>query len=219
MLAAEREPYPQVQKMIEVVELAISAFNRRVINDDFADACINLANLDKYVRTGNMPKYIPFIAGRDELDDLKMLAKIFLKEFQMPKEYARLNPTFGVGSEIVGGGDADMIVDGCLIDIKTTKKWALPIDYIHQLVGYVVLSDLNTGEVEPGGHCAINKVGIYFSRHGHLVSWDINNIVDIKGREAIANAFVDLSEQTGAESDDPSSWFGASPENDFNGME
>lgn len=217
--AAEKgEPIERVIAMADVVEKSIAIFNRRVINDDFAWACINLANLDKFIRVGNMPKYVPYNPDHEMLADLKRLSKVFLDNFPMPQEDARLNPTFGAGSELVGGADADLIFDGTLVDIKTTKNWALTIDYINQLIGYVILRDYNKGVVDPGGYCEIRKVGIYFSRHGHLVTWDINSLISAEGRSRLLAFFEDFALEMGAESDDPSSWFGGSPENDFNGI-
>src|SRR6266446_2633928 len=49
---------------------------------------------------------------------------------------AVLNPTFE-GSRDVGGADADLIVNRCLIDIKSTLRPAVSRHLLYQLLGYV----------------------------------------------------------------------------------
>ena len=77
-----------------------------------------------------------------------------------------LNPHFGKGSTLVGGADADLIVDGVLIDIKTTQQTSFTQDNFNQLIGYYVLSKL--GKVNDSEDIQISKLGIYFSRYGIL---------------------------------------------------
>ena len=89
----------------------------------------------------------------------------------VPKRYTRLNPVFGYGSRLVGGADADMIIDGTLIDIKTTKDPTFKEDYYYQLVGYYILSLLgriDTSYWKSRNNAAVHRIGIYFSRHGVL---------------------------------------------------
>jgi hypothetical protein len=109
-----------------------------------------------------------------------------------------LNPTFGYGSDLVGGADADLIVDGCLIDIKTTKKWSLSTDYIYQLIGYYILHRLNEGGINERDTCQIKRVGIYFSRHGEMCAWDVNTIISEEGIEALCQFFEETASQLGS---------------------
>ena len=54
------------------------------------------------------------------VDDLCALSFLFYDKYSHLLSLPfTLNPTF-VGSDDVGGADADLIVNGCLIDIKTT---------------------------------------------------------------------------------------------------
>lgn len=63
-----------------------------------------------------------------------------------------LNPTFGLASQAIGGADADCILDGTLVDIKTTGNAAFKPDYWRQLVGYLTLADI---------HERIFQTGVY----------------------------------------------------------
>src|SRR5581483_2708029 len=75
-----------------------------------------------------------------------------------------LNPTFA-GSHAVGGADADLIVDGCLVEIKTVTRWE-PADlrqWLHQLVGYVLL-DWNDKR-------RIRQIGLWLPRQRVFQTW------------------------------------------------
>ena len=63
---------------------------------------------------------------------------------------------------MVGGADADLIIDRILIDIKTTKSNSFTQDMYNQLLGYYALS---TFRKDLDG---ITELGIYFSRYGVL---------------------------------------------------
>jgi hypothetical protein len=50
-----------------------------------------------------------------------------------------LNPTFGEGSALVGGADADLIADGVLIDCKCSITPRIDADWLRQALGYCLL--------------------------------------------------------------------------------
>jgi hypothetical protein len=78
-----------------------------------------------------------------------------------------LNPTFA-GSGDVGNADADLILDGCLLEIKATKRPLKPVVF-HQLLGYVLLDYEDV--------YAIRRVGIYLARRGVMVEWPLLALV------------------------------------------
>ncbi len=88
------------------------------------------------------------------------------------------NPTFA-GSLDVGGADADLILDHCLIDIKTTKQPGLDRKMIYQLVGYVLLDYDDQYE--------INDLAFYSSRVPMLIRWPLNQLIGdmSEGRETV----------------------------------
>lgn len=79
-----------------------------------------------------------------------------------------LNPTF-LGSPDVGGADADLIVDGCLIDIKASVQPNIQPYWLRQLAGYVLL------DYDDEHH--IDSVGIYMARQGTLVTWPLDEFL------------------------------------------
>lgn len=128
---------------------------------------------------------VPFRAGVDpNFNDLtnKGLVKIRIKELSAlfrlldseifhAEKRVLLNPTFGIASNMVGGADADFIIDGTLVDIKTVKELKLKLSDCDQLAGYYLLSRIGgldgNLDAEP-----IDRLGIYFSRFGQL--WTIS---------------------------------------------
>jgi hypothetical protein len=104
------------------------------------------------------------------IDDLCRLSESFRPLFAtLPRRRVELNPIFA-GSGMIGGADADLVVDGCLIDIKTTiapkfSKRRL----LYQLLGYVFLDFID--------EFAIDAVAIYLSRQALLVRFDLDELI------------------------------------------
>lgn len=77
---------------------------------------------------------------------------------------AVLNPLFA-GSSDVGGADADLIIDRCLIELKASKNATLPANWLRQLAGYVLLDYEDTYQID--------TVGIYMIRQGIMFRWPV----------------------------------------------
>ena len=80
-----------------------------------------------------------------------------------------LNPIFD-GSPDIGGADGDVIVDGTLIDIKTTKRSEIDRKWIWQLLGYALLDYSDSHQ--------IRSIGLYMARQGILFKWDIEDVIE-----------------------------------------
>ena len=107
------------------------------------------------------------------VSDIEALAQLF--EANQPTLLnagkVELNPTFGETSYLLGGADADLIVDGRLLDIKT--KMAASIDRVDlwQILGYAL--------ADTDDEFDIREVGFYFSRQGVQVSWDLGALLSL----------------------------------------
>jgi DNA integrity scanning protein DisA with diadenylate cyclase activity len=77
---------------------------------------------------------------------------------------------------MVGGADADLIIDDMLVDIKTTKSLELSKDYFHQLIGYLTLYYLNGVIERKKSLPEINKLAIYFSRFSYLYVIQVESV-------------------------------------------
>ena len=110
------------------------------------------------------------LPARAFIEDLGRLSSMFHETCgHLLADEATLNPTFD-GSALIGGADADLIVDGCLLEIKTTvRPETLPRDVLYQLLGYVLLDFSNA--------YGIGSVGVYMSRQGEIVSWPLAELL------------------------------------------
>ena len=103
--------------------------------------------------------------------DMQSLSQLFYERFEkrIPESNFHLNPTFD-GSGYIGGADADLIVDTCLIDIKTTIGPRVQNRDLYQLLGYVLLDFSHEYELD--------QVSLYFSRQGTTLRWPLTDLLD-----------------------------------------
>lgn len=138
--------------------------------------CIVLALMEQVARTGRTfdsilaldkfdNKSLTSVAESHWVDDLRKLSYYFYDNFNhlLSLPFV-LNPGFHE-SKGIGGSDADLIVDGTLIDIKTTIKQEINPDWLRQILGYTLLDYSNRYQ--------INGIGLYMSRQGILCQWDL----------------------------------------------
>jgi hypothetical protein len=163
------------------------------ITDALIKSALYLARLDVTARSGMID---PNLGNENENDisDMRQLIKILNPECLIVKNHCILNPTFGDGSRLVGGADADIIIDDTLIDIKVTKNLLLEREHLNQTIGYYILSLI--GGVN-GDHSfkPIKNIAIYFARHG--VFWKVA-LADIADEPAILdfkNWFIRYADQ------------------------
>lgn len=164
------------------------------INSELADinklieSTLFLARLDGVFRGGiRMKEYITLEPENTlDIDDLRQLLNSCDPNLFKPKEKLILNPTFGEGSRLVGGADADIIVDDTLIDIKVTKDLKLTRPYFNQLIGYYLLYLL--GGIDEHKDVEIRNLGIYFARHNYL--WTV--AVEEIGTDEAFNSAVNI---------------------------
>ncbi len=139
-------------------------------NAELARYCVVLAWFETVFRSKSIPSVLftpavctdamELLAKVNDawVDDICQISQHFYERCaHLLARPAILNPTFA-GSSLVGGADADLIADGCLIEIKTSKDSRIRPEWIHQLVGYLLLDD--------DDRRAIRTVGIYMSRQG-----------------------------------------------------
>lgn len=91
------------------------------------------------------------------------------------------NPCFGRASEIVGGADADIYIDGALYDFKTTKKNGYLSNDVMQIVGYYLLDRINTEQFngKPVGS-GIKTLGFYKARFGEIELVDVSKLPNLE---------------------------------------
>jgi len=145
-----------------------------VLSDEVIRSCLHLAYLDGIYRGHRITQDFGKVDERD-VQDLRNLIAIVVPAKFVAFNHCYLNPTFGVASEIVGGADADLLIDNALIEIKTTKYLSLKPEYYHQLIGYYLLAMLGKehGRLELP---EIDRICIYYARQAYMLSVSIEDI-------------------------------------------
>ncbi len=152
----------------------------RSLEDELNRHCVVLALLEEAFRThyihdefvndtsGNADVLLG-IADTHWIDDMRDLSWTFYDKYaHLALRQTVLNPTFE-GSRDVGGADADLIIDGTLIEIKCTIKDEIQADWLRQLLGYVLL--------DYSDKLGITGLGFYMARQGLLLQWDLDEVL------------------------------------------
>lgn len=148
---------------------------RGELSDELIRSALRLAKLEivtLHIGRGDENKVLDPEDPSDVEDLRKLISIVPWKKFRSRKRCI-LNPTFRTASSLMSGADADVLIDGLLLDLKTTKYAKLSEEYFHQLIGYYTLAGVDG---VPRKH-KITKLGLYFSRHALLYVFDIKDVV------------------------------------------
>lgn len=139
----------------------------RASRTELARHAIRLAKLDSVCRAYRLVPDFDQAADEDVQDLIDMLAIVPFRNL-IHADVMLLNPTFGATSLLVGGADTDLIAGEMLVDFKTTKHGEMNAGNLDQLLGYYLLA-CKQRLLDPT-FPSINRLGLYFCRHGHLWS-------------------------------------------------
>ncbi|HMD93061.1 MAG TPA: UvrD-helicase domain-containing protein [Trebonia sp.] len=158
-----------------------------------ARLCFVAAFYEDVYRTGEVRRYSMLAEGTpdttfdglvaavpgyavDDLGQQMTLAKTAFQEFlALPRQTVTCGPVFA-GSADIGGADADFILGGLLLDCKATiTPRKLGADEINQLAGYLLL--------DYDDEFGIRQVGLYLSRQGATITWDVASFLELLGAE------------------------------------
>jgi len=177
LLADDAKLYVKGEKITSRARKELATFLKKgQMSDALIESALLLATLDPIYRAGLGHETIG-VLHKDDIQDMKNLISAVDKKLFTSKTLCMINPTFGSASELVGGADADLVMDDTIIDIKTTKKLTLERSALDQVLGYYVLHHISgVGELTPKP--TITKVAIYFSRYGFLYTVPLSDLVD-----------------------------------------
>jgi len=137
----------------------------------------------------------------DILDEMGDLFSLLRKQDWGNGDVMFENPRFGHYRHILPG-EGDFLVDGLLVDIKTTEKPEFTNSFWRQLLIYYVLNDLQrtlydlTGPSTTGKeryeqkYPEITRVGIYFARYGELRTVEMENVITDSDRYEEFRAWI-----------------------------
>ena len=176
---AEKLSFPDEDTGRKVLKRARAAYERFMtsgtITDSLLRSVIGLAQLDVVYRAGFVDENLG-IAYREDVRDLRKLISLVNSADFRSRRICLLNPDFGVGTRLIRGADADLFIDGMLIDIKTTKSLKLTRNDFNQLLGYLAMHEI-WGMNDRKRRPRVSKLGIYFARHGLLQVFDVRDVV------------------------------------------
>lgn len=151
----------------DAIEVAREGAAGTELTSDVAAACLRLAAFESIYRSGRPDGFTRHPAAT-EVAELRALFEIVPWEEFAPEERIHLNPTFGEGSEAVGGAGADLVLDDTMIEVKTVARSRLSPKIIRQLLCYAVLAR-RFGLDGDDSSTEITELGVYFARAGSLV--------------------------------------------------
>lgn len=177
-LEMKRQPDSLREKVDRLIKEAKQTYDEYIqsgiMSDEVIHAAVHLAQIDPIYRADHVD---PNLGQVDDLviQELRELIEIVSDEAFIARDHCLLNPTFGDASLQVGGADADFIMDGCLVDIKTTKSARLTRGQFDQLIGYYVLHDI--GGIDGYHKLTIRSLGVYYSRYGELCTFPVAPLI------------------------------------------
>jgi len=182
-------------KNLKFAKDAYSTFLKNgVFNEDILKSAILLAQLDPIYRAGYVDENMG-IVDNDDIQDLRNLISLVNIEDFKANSYCLLNPTFNEGSILVGGADADIVIDNQLIDIKTTKKLDITRERFNQIIGYYVLGKIGGIGEEKIDVSNMSEIGFYFSRYGMKCMYKVEEIIDFNSLPNFIDRFKDKAKK------------------------
>lgn len=185
------------RKVRQIIEQAKNHYSKYLssghITDQLLENTLHLAQLDIICRANIVDENLG-TAHKEDIEDLRNLVTIIETELFQASRLCLLNPSFGEASRLVGGADADLLIDNTIIDIKTTKNLQLKRDDFNQLLGYFILHEISgIGDLTPKPK--VSRIAIYFSRFAYLHIFDLNDIINTETFSNFVRWFIDRAKQ------------------------
>lgn len=147
-----------IQKNMKIETLAPHALFMSKLDVVYRSGSVNI--IDTYFEKYESQTFFrrdDAISDKEIINNIVKLSYIFEKQIsKMNIEHVNCNPVFKPYSSIVGGADADFIIDKTLIDVKTLKTLGYRTTIMAQILGYASMAQA-TG-------IPIEQVGIYYAR-------------------------------------------------------
>lgn len=193
-----------IRKAVERAKVERDEFlETGTLTRDLIESALDLARVDRLYREGQQPGNFGGYEQGDIVDCIN-LVHVLESSGELEGEEVYLNPVFGQASRLVSGGDADVILDDTLIDVKVTVNSTFKQDYWRQLIGYLVLSDLHELFCEDGLYEEfeelffvvpdkpkdIKEFGVYFARHGELETFPASLVYEAENYPEFRKWFV-----------------------------
>jgi hypothetical protein len=204
-LAAFQRSGRRSKALLEIVEIAKEASDCRsdLAPEDLLRAAWVLALTTEVFRSGNVrqsplsqlgwlnftPRRLLELAPRDALIQMQRLHSVATVELfpHLPHAAKRLamGPTFD--ASVLCSADADFIIDGHLVELKTrlgsvskstgNRFDSIPGQDINQLLAYTLF--------DRSDRYRMNKVSLYSARYGTLTTWPLVEFMEVLGDRSV----------------------------------
>ncbi|MFG3532732.1 UvrD-helicase domain-containing protein [Streptomyces sp. NPDC047917] len=145
----------------------------RVYREGGIEATSLLAGLRHEVTLDGLLTRVPTYAVDDAAAQMRLAQPVFERFWQLPPEKIKCAPV-PEGAADLGGADGDFVLDGLLLDCKSTLyPRRIGREEIYQLAGYTLL--------DYAGAFGITRVGFYLSRQGALIDWQLEDFLALLG--------------------------------------
>ena len=176
------------------------------MNRDLLDAALDLSRLDWTAQSGEPPEDLGEYDGGDIVDCIRLMEVLDECDAMRGSE-VHMEPPLGLAGSVVGGAEADAVIDGTLIAAKTTSKATFQAKFWRQLVGYLVLADVHDDlweqgiytdidmefDGEVGMHPDIEEFGVYFARHGEVSTCPAEVVYEADGYDELRSWFIETA--------------------------
>ena len=160
-----------------------------ILSEELIRQTLRMSYIDPVFRAHAGIEDIGKDADKADIEDIEKQFSLIDEKLFRSEEICLLNPEFGEATCLVGGADADFLIDEKLIDIKTTKKLQLKLKDFCQVIGYLMLHRISG--IDGRKDIEINQSGIYYSRYGYLFLFDIQNLIGDDSLQIFTEWFED----------------------------
>jgi len=177
------------KEMVEEAKSNLKSYldNGRITNNLIISAR-ELADLEYTYITHQRPSWNPHLSKwhvyNNDITDLKRMFLLLDSRYFTAKDTLEIQPDFADAALMVAGTSASLILDDTIIEVKTTKTLKLTPEYLHLMVGFYLLNEINRKQ---GAKVVYNieNIAIYFARFQKLVKISIHKVIMSENEEEL----------------------------------
>lgn len=170
--------YSQAKTIIKTAKKKYKSYLKTgKMSDKLITSALDLTTLDLLVTAGYLPPLKQTKPNKNDMEDLRQLISIMDPETIKADHTCVLNPSFGPEATKLMSAAGDIVIDDVLIDIKTYKDLKVDRKIFNQLLGYYTLYRIGGIQGMPSNN-QITKLGFYFSRHGYLHTYRVEDLIN-----------------------------------------
>jgi hypothetical protein len=185
--------FVHLEQILSEAERAFAAWEDDAqLPADVARALIQFSLMDLFAVLRRIEPRLWEPVAEEEIRQVQALYSLVPWEQLRPRRRALLNPHFSAQDDRSSIGDADLLIDDTIIDIKASSDTGTKSRYLHQLVTYALLANQHSIWREAGDtvqlSAPVTRVGIYYARAGVLRTWALEELLAPEDHNAVLEA-------------------------------